>query len=102
MRTFKLLAISCLALGMAATTADAGCQGRKTTGTVVGAAGGGVLGNVITHGSVVGTVGGAVVGGLAGHSIAASNCHRTREGRYYEYRHGRRGYYDRDHHWHYV
>ncbi|HWA92496.1 MAG TPA: glycine zipper 2TM domain-containing protein [Rhizomicrobium sp.] len=101
MRAFKILTISVLALGACATAADAGCQGRKTTGTVVGAAGGGVLGNVITHGSVVGTVGGAVVGGLAGHSIAAGNCHRTRETRY-EYRHGRRGYYDRDRRWHYV
>lgn len=101
MRTFKILGISCLALGMAATTADAGCRGRKDTGTAVGAVGGGVVGNVITHGSVVGTVGGAVVGGLAGHSIASDGCHRARETRY-EYRHGRRGYYDREHRWHYV
>jgi osmotically inducible lipoprotein OsmB len=87
-----MFALSILILG--ASAADAGCQGRKTTGTVIGAGAGGVLGNVITHGSVVGTVGGAVVGGVAGHSIAASNC--------YNYRHGRRGYYDRYHHWHYV
>jgi len=100
MRRFRILAISCLALGMAATSADAGCQGRKTTGTVVGAGAGGVLGNVITHGSVIGTVGGAVVGGVAGHSIAAGNCHRS--GTHYSYRNGRRGYYDRGHHWHYA
>ncbi len=95
----KPLAISLALLCGVATAADAGCQGRKTTGTVVGAGAGGVLGNVITHGSVVGTVGGAVVGGVAGHSIAASNCtyhHR------YSYHNGRRGYYDRYHHWHYV
>jgi uncharacterized protein YcfJ len=90
-----LFALSILVMG--ASTADAGCQGRKTTGTVLGAAGGGVLGNVITHGSAVGTVVGAVGGGLVGHSIAASNC----RSHYYSH-HGRRGYYDRYHHWHYV
>jgi osmotically inducible lipoprotein OsmB len=90
-----MFAISILVLG--ASAAQAGCEGRKTTGTVVGAGAGGVLGNVITHGSVIGTVGGAVVGGVAGHSIAASNCRS-----HYYYHHGRRGYYDRYHHWHYV
>jgi len=93
----KLLIVGALFLAAGATGANAGCEGRKTTGTVIGAGAGGVLGNVITHGSVVGTVGGAVVGGLAGHSIAAGNCHRAR----YYYRHGRRGHYDRYHHWHY-
>lgn len=95
----KTFAVSIMALCAVSTVADAGCQGRKTTGTVVGAGAGGVLGNVITHGSVVGTVGGAVVGGLAGHSIAKSNCSYNR---HYSYRHGRRGYYDRDSRWHYV
>ena len=101
MRVLRILTISILALGAASTAADAGCQGRKTTGTVIGAGAGGVLGNVITHGSAVGTVVGAVGGGLAGHSIAADNCHRTRAA-HYERRNGRRGYYDRDHRWHYV
>ena len=96
---FKPLAVSLALLCAVATTADAGCQGRKTTGTVVGAGAGGVLGNVITHGSVIGTVGGAVVGGVAGHSIAAGNCaHRS----HYTYHNGRRGYYDRHHRWHYA
>jgi osmotically inducible lipoprotein OsmB len=95
----KTFAVSIMVLCAATTVADAGCQGRKTTGTVVGAGAGGVLGNVITHGSVVGTVGGAVVGGLAGHSIAKDNCTYHR---HYTYRHGRRGYYDRDNRWHYV
>jgi osmotically inducible lipoprotein OsmB len=94
----KLLALSVLAASVTVSAADAGCQGRKTTGTVVGAGAGGVLGNVITHGSVIGTVGGAVVGGVAGHSIAAGNCHRERV----SYHNGRRGYYDRYHHWHYY
>jgi osmotically inducible lipoprotein OsmB len=95
----KTFAISMIALCAVATASDAGCQGRKTTGTVVGSGAGGVLGNVITHGSVVGTVGGAVVGGLAGHSIAKSDCSYRR---HYSYRHGRRGYYDRDNRWHYC
>jgi osmotically inducible lipoprotein OsmB len=95
----KTFALSIMALCAVASTADAGCQGRKTTGTVVGAGAGGVLGNVITHGSVIGTVGGAVVGGLAGHSIAKSDCAYHR---HYSYRHGHRGYYDRNDRWHYV
>jgi osmotically inducible lipoprotein OsmB len=95
----KTFAISMMALCAVATAADAGCQGRKTTGTVLGAGAGGVVGDVITHGSVVGVVGGAVVGGLAGHSIAKSDCAYHR---HYSYRHGRRGYYDRDNRWHYV
>jgi osmotically inducible lipoprotein OsmB len=91
MRASKLLLIATLALGAVSTAADAGCEGRKTTGTVVGGATGGVLGSALTHGSAVGVVGGAVVGGLAGHSIASDNCTS------HHYRHG---YYDRYHHWH--
>jgi osmotically inducible lipoprotein OsmB len=91
-RTAKLLAASMLALGACATAASASCEGRKTTGTVVGGATGGVVGDVITHGSPVGLIGGAVVGGLAGHSIASDNCGP------HHYAH--HGYYDRYHHWH--
>jgi osmotically inducible lipoprotein OsmB len=90
-RTAKILAMSVLLAGGAATAANADCHDKKTTGTVLGAGTGGVIGDVVTHGSVVGLVGGAVVGGLAGHSIGASQCHH----RYY-----RHGYYDRYHHWH--
>ena len=95
----RTVVLALAALCVIASPADAGCRGRKTTGTVVGAGAGGVLGNVITHGSVVGTVGGAVVGGVAGHSIAAGNCTTHR---HYRYRNGRRGYYDSRHRWHYV
>lgn len=90
-RTAKIVAIGILAGIVTTAAANAGCEGRKTTGTVIGAGTGGVLGDVITHGSAVGLIGGAVVGGLAGHTIAANNCHH----RYY-----RHGYYDRYHHWH--
>ena len=83
-RFAKILAISILALGAVTSAANAGCEGRKTTGTVIGA------------GSAIGVVGGAVLGGLAGHSIAADNC----TGHYY--RHHARGYYDRHHRWHHY
>ncbi len=99
MRTFRILAISCVALSLVIAPASAGCQGRKTTGTVVGAGAGGLLGDAVTHGSAVGIVGGAVVGGLAGHSIAADNCHHAAR---YSYRNGRKGYYDHEGRWHYV
>jgi uncharacterized protein YcfJ len=89
------LALGILSFGMAAANAD--CHSRKTTGTVLGAAGGGVLGNVITHGSLIGTVGGAVVGGVAGHEIARGGC--TRHVAYY---HHRRYYVDRNGHRHYY
>jgi osmotically inducible lipoprotein OsmB len=92
-RSTKVLAAAILAFSAVATAANAGCEGRKTTGTVVGGATGGIVGSAITHGSAVGVIGGAVVGGLAGHSIASDNCH----GHYY---HHRTGYYDRSHHWH--
>jgi Glycine zipper 2TM domain len=95
----RITTIAALALGiLTAATAGAGatCEGRKTTGTVIGAAGGGVLGNVITHGSLIGTVGGAVVGGVAGHEIARGGCTRV------AYYHHRRYYVDRYGHRHYY
>lgn len=69
-----------------AATADS-CSGHDhSTGTLLGAGGGAVLGGVATH-SAVGAVGGAVLGGLAGNAIARNNdCNR----------HDRRGY--RRHH----
>ena len=95
-RFVKTLAIAVVALGAAASAANAGCEGRRTTGTVIGAGAGGVLGNVVTHGSAVGTVGGVVLGGLAGHSIASEGC----RGHYYRHHHHHHGYYDNDHRWH--
>ncbi len=59
-----------------AATADS-CSGHShTTGTVLGAAGGGILGGVVTH-SAAGAIGGAVLGGLTGNAVARSNdCNR--------------------------
>ena len=92
-----ILAAAALALGATSIAANAdSCSGhRHNTGTVVGALGGGLIGNAITHGSAVGVVGGAVAGGLAGNAIARdSDCGRR------SYRH-RHYYYDRHHHRHY-
>jgi uncharacterized protein YcfJ len=72
----SLTAALSLSLLAAPTEAQASCQGRKTTGTIVGAAGGALVGNALWHGG-----GGAVVGGLggavAGHEIAKSGCRRS-------------------------
>jgi hypothetical protein len=98
MRFAKIAAISALALGTTAAAANAGCEGRRATGTAVGAVGGGVIGNAVSGGSAGGTIAGAVIGGLAGRSINSDGCHS----RHHYYRHHRRGYYDRHHHWHYY
>ncbi len=70
-RTSKLLAASII-FGASATAASAdSCSGHShTTGTVIGAVGGGVVGGAVTHGNIAGVAGGAVLGGLAGNAIA--------------------------------
>ncbi len=50
------------------------CRGSANTGTVVGAVGGGLLGNAVGHHSLGGTLIGAGVGGVAGHQIAKAHC----------------------------
>lgn len=49
----------------------AGCAGmsERQRNTAIGAAGGAVLGSVLTGGDAVGTVGGAAVGGVIGNQI---------------------------------
>jgi len=97
-RVSLILAGATLALGALTAPALADrCSGRDhNTGTVVGAVGGGLIGNAISHGSAVGVVGGAVAGGLAGNAIERdSDCNRpARRARHRVY------YYDRDHHRH--
>jgi uncharacterized protein YcfJ len=83
----KLLALTALAAAMSLpliagpTDANASCQGRKTTGTVLGGLGGALIGNSISKGG-----GGAVVGGLGGavlgHEIAKSGCGGSRHASY--------------------
>src|SRR5689334_518666 len=88
------IATGLLALGTAG--ANASCEGAKTTGTVLGAAGGGVIGNVITHGSLIGTLAGAAGGGFIGHRLSGNGCRRV------AYYHHRRYYVDRYGHRHYY
>lgn len=94
----KALLVTAALFAFAATNSAAladGCSGRShATGSIVGAVGGGLIGNAVTHGDAVGTVGGAVAGGLAGNAIARDvDCDR---GRHYD-RH-RRSYYWYNHH----
>jgi uncharacterized protein YcfJ len=99
--------LAALILGVATTSAEAAnCQGRRDTGTAVGAIGGGLLGNGLSHGSAGGTIAGAVIGGVAGNVINGSNC-RERQAYYYTPRrhYDRNGvafYYDRYGHRHYY
>jgi len=92
----KIAALVIALVGAGTAAANATCEGRKTTGTVLGAAGGGVIGDVITHGSPVGVLGGAALGGFGGHRIAGNGCRRVvahRHLRYYTDRDGHRHYY---------
>jgi len=77
-----------------ATDASASCQGRKDTGTAIGAVGGALLGNSISKGG-----GGAVVGGLGGavvgHQIAKSGCGPSRHAYYRRHSRYARSGYDR-------
>jgi uncharacterized protein YcfJ len=88
-RIATTIAAGVLALGAAtAANADA-CSGHShTTGTVLGAVGGGVIGGAVTHGNIGGVAGGAVLGGLAGNAIARdSDCRHRYRHRYSSYRH---------------
>ncbi|HWY63497.1 MAG TPA: glycine zipper domain-containing protein [Rhizomicrobium sp.] len=59
-----------LGLGTVSAMAD-DCSGKDhTTGTVLGAAGGGIIGGVASHGNGLGIIGGALLGGLAGNAIS--------------------------------
>ena len=76
MRRFFITAGLALAMAVPATIADAAsCGSRKATGTIVGAVGGGLLGNAVTDGST-GTLLGAGAGALVGREIGKSGCRR--------------------------
>ena len=88
----KIAAASTFALiaGTVGASADA-CSGHShSTGTVLGAGGGALIGGLASH-SVVGAVVGGVAGGFAGNAIArSSDCDRHGRHRYsYRDRHGR-------------
>lgn len=65
-------AATALALTFGATGAFADdCSGHDhTTGTILGAIAGGVLGSAVSHGNGGAVVGGALLGGLAGNAIS--------------------------------
>jgi surface antigen len=73
---FKKIAMSAataaLILGLGATGALADdCSGHDhNTGTILGAAGGGIIGGVASHGNGLGIIGGALLGGLAGNAVS--------------------------------
>src|ERR1043165_9465931 len=93
--TTIVIAASSLALTAAPIVAEAKtrvlvCKSVKKSankGTVIGAVGGGVLGNVVAgHGNKTGgTLIGAGVGAVAGHEIAKSHAKKNRKC-HYEYR----------------
>jgi len=88
LKSAALVAAIAMPLIAGATAADASCQGRKNTGTVIGGVGGALLGNSISHGgggAIIGGVGGAVVG----HQIAKSGCRTTRTAYYNRHHHNR-------------
>jgi len=79
---FLSAAAATLILGVSATGAMAdSCSGRDhSTGTVLGAAGGGIIGGVASHGNGLGILGGALLGGLAGNAISRDmDCNDQRE-----------------------
>jgi len=107
MNTKMTLALAALALSVTTAGAEAAnCQGRRDTGTAVGAVGGGLVGNAASH-NAGGTIAGAVVGGIAGNLIGGSNCSNDRHvsrgapRRHYDSR-GVAFYYDRSGHRHYY
>jgi uncharacterized protein YcfJ len=98
-QTGKLFAVGVVAFGMSVAAASAdSCSGHShTTGTVLGAVGGGVIGGAVTHGNIAGVAGGAVLGGLTGNAIArnADCSHRHHYHRYWSARY-RRYYWRRE------
>jgi uncharacterized protein YcfJ len=86
-KLFATLVCSALAMAVVAPTAaqaerhrvqvcrDVSSRGARNTGTVLGAVGGGLLGNALSHGGgkTGGTIIGAGVGAVAGHQIAKHN-----------------------------
>src|SRR3984957_8826210 len=73
LKKFAILsAAAALTLGLGTVSAFADdCSGRNhDTGTILGAAGGGIIGGVASHGNGLGIVGGALLGGLAGNAIS--------------------------------
>lgn len=71
MRTSKMAARGLALAAAASLMLAAGCSNLSSgqKGAVVGAAAGGVVGNVLTNGSTLGTVGGAAAGAIIGNEV---------------------------------
>ncbi len=98
-RIGKTLAAAVIAVGAGTAAANAdSCSGHNhTTGTVLGAVGGGLVGGAIGHG-VLPVVGGAVAGGLAGNAISRGMDCNHRYSHYYRHH---RYYSEREHRYYY-
>jgi surface antigen len=75
-------AAAALMLSLGATGAFADdCSGRDhNSGTILGAAGGGIIGGLASRGNGLGIIGGALLGGLAGNAISRDmDCDDQRE-----------------------
>jgi hypothetical protein len=74
--TAALAALVAAPLALGAGQADAAnCSDRKLNGTLLGAAGGALLGGVVTHGST-GPIVGGLAGAVAGREVGRSGCAR--------------------------
>src|SRR6201996_6792324 len=70
-KTIMAIAAVALTLGMSGTAFADECSGRDhTSGTVLGALGGGLIGGLASRGNGLGIIGGALLGGLAGNAIS--------------------------------
>ena len=72
-KKIMLVAAAAFAIGLGSTSAFADdCSGRDhTSGTILGAIAGGLLGSAASHGNGGAVVGGALLGGLAGNAISS-------------------------------
>ena len=71
-KSTMMIAAAAFSVGLGSSSAFADeCSGRDhTSGTVLGAIGGGLIGGFASHGNGLGIVGGALLGGLAGNAIS--------------------------------
>jgi surface antigen len=70
-RTTLVVATAAFMTGASGAAFADECSGRDhSTGTVLGALGGGLLGGFASHGNGLGIIGGALLGGLAGNAIS--------------------------------
>lgn len=69
MRHMQRFAALVSALLVAMATAGCGTWSQRDKNTAIGAGAGAVAGSVLTGGSTTGTLGGAAIGGVIGHQI---------------------------------